>query len=354
MLKPKTIITVLSVCLLFATAAFAQTEDVKEHKTVAGDTLWGIAHKELKDPFMWPAIWKANPDIKNPRWIYPGQIIRIPSSLIQKDESDKDAVRKPKETYREPAQEEAVDIKKEAAVVSFPVVNEHLIVSAGYIAEMIPVIGKVDECMTGKAAFRNTNPDVGQVNDSASGRTLYGVNDVVYLNVDPPAKVGDKFYVVHISDEVIHPITKDTIGHVVTISGIAKVLEVKNGDTRARIIKSYSEIARGDILDTYYEIKPVMTTGKFRSPDVNGMIIAASRQTIVSASEDIVYLDRGCKDGIEIGDMFKTMAVNHHTVTNGTIQVINCKDHTATAIIRKSDAPIVPGNIFAKLEEQVK
>ena len=33
---------------------------------------------------------------------------------------------------------------------------------------------------------------------------LYGVNDVVYLNVDQPAKAGDKFYVVHISDEVIH------------------------------------------------------------------------------------------------------------------------------------------------------
>jgi hypothetical protein len=64
---------------------------------------------------------------------------------------------------------------------------------------------------------------------------------------------------------------------------------------------------------------------------------------------DIIYIDKGCKDGIEAGDMFRTIAVDAHAIPNGVIQVINCKDHTATAIIKSSRAPISPGNIFATL-----
>jgi hypothetical protein len=33
----------------------------------------------LKDPFLWPFIWKANPYIANPDLIYPGNNLAIPS-----------------------------------------------------------------------------------------------------------------------------------------------------------------------------------------------------------------------------------------------------------------------------------
>lgn len=320
----------IAILFFLSLNAFAESQKIKKHTVIKGDTLWDISASELKDPYMWPKIWEENKWLKNPHWIYPGQTIRIPLYLIQKEPPQEGTEPKPVAAFREPFEK---DLKKEIVeTIKRPLVDKSLLTASGYISDIIPGIGKIS--------------------DDPFGKTLFGNNDVVFVDMDHPVHVGDKFYVINASDRLRHPITRERIGHVITISGIVEIVEIKNGNTMAKIIQCFREIAKDDRLDSYYEIETPMTTGQFRSPNINGMVIAAGSEATILSMLDIIYLDKGCQDGIEPGDVFKTLAVGDRAIPNGIVQVISCRDFTSTAIVKKSSAAITVGNIFAPLDNE--
>jgi hypothetical protein len=49
------------------------------HTVRKGDTLWGICDYYFRNPYQWPRIWSYNPQIQNPHWIYPGDLINLRS-----------------------------------------------------------------------------------------------------------------------------------------------------------------------------------------------------------------------------------------------------------------------------------
>lgn len=53
---------------------------VRQHRVVPGDTLWHISGKYLGNPVRWPEIYRLNAGIiRNPHWIFPGQVFQIPA-----------------------------------------------------------------------------------------------------------------------------------------------------------------------------------------------------------------------------------------------------------------------------------
>jgi len=322
---------VVMIFMLFTPWCFAANMEMMEHKVVKGDTLWDISGKELKDPFLWPKIWEENKWIKDPHWIYPGQIIKIPIYLLKKEVKDS-FPQDVSEPDREPELVKEDTLMKETKEIKKPLVNKNIVIESGFLAEDIFPIGKIV--------------------DSPSEQTLFGNQDMVYVDIKKPIQKGEKFYIVKPVGPIIHPITGKSVGYIIKINGIAEIMKDRTGDVMAKIVKCFREISVEDALIPYYEVEVPMTTGKFRNPDFNGMILAAISENLYNTMLDIVYIDKGCKDGIEIGDKFRTYSVDTRAIQNGVIQVIGCRDHTATAIIESSTSPISPGNIYSNMDRR--
>ena len=69
--------------LLLASAGFAHGQVQlregfpQQYTVVTGDTLWDISGKYLREPWKWPELWQANPQIENPNLIYPGDTLSL-------------------------------------------------------------------------------------------------------------------------------------------------------------------------------------------------------------------------------------------------------------------------------------
>ena len=134
--------------------------------------------------------------------------------------------------------------------------------------------------------------------------------------------------------------------------GILEILRFEYGDTLAKITEMYEEIHSEDLLETYYEITPPLTTGEFRKPDITGYVVASRYGHLGHAKLDIVYIDKGFKDGLDIGDIVKTLNISDgHKVPSGALQIISCRETTSTAVVLENYySEVLVGNLITKME----
>ncbi len=75
-------ILVLLAGMLVTVAVYAASAPLRNghpdtYTVVRGDTLWDISAKFLAKPWLWPEIWQANPQVRNPHLIYPGDVLNL-------------------------------------------------------------------------------------------------------------------------------------------------------------------------------------------------------------------------------------------------------------------------------------
>ncbi len=284
-----------------------------------GDTLWDISGLKLTDPFLWPKIWKENPQIKNPDLIFPGQTIYIPKDLIQKQ-----VVLPPVKEVKEVAKKE---IKRPVIPKPEPlmVISPDVILSSGYIEQDVKKVGTLVS--------------------TPSGRTIIGEQDEVYIDVNRDVNVGDKFYTFRSYGMVEHPVIGEPLGELVEITGAIEVTGKEAGYIKARVIKSYSEIEIGSFLDDYYDVRPLEIM-KDRQSNVHGTVVAAKDLRYLSGRMDVVYIDKGVTDGLMPGDVLNIISSKGPERPIGKIRVISVRQNTAVALVDYCTEEIVRGDTF--------
>lgn len=295
-----------------------------EYTIKKGDTLWDISEEKIKDPFQWQKIWKANPHIKNPHLIFPDQKLNIPDELTKKEEIKEDkAVASKKSEAIQPVR---ITPKKIPVREGKYLVSREILLHSGFIADTVTAVGKIS--------------------GSPQNANILGRGDYVYIDTDKPADINNEFYIVSRLEKINHPITKNLVGHLVRIKGIMKITGEDNGNKRALILESYEDIAPNDMLAPFYDIEVPIEPLKERRPDINGIIVKLWNNYNLIGARDIVYLDKGAKDGIEIGDVFAIISSEKPHTAVGTAQIISIKDKTSVALLKKAVGEIKTGDMF--------
>lgn len=273
----------------------------KVHIIEKGDTLWDLAAKYLGNPLLWPQIWEANKYITDAHWIYPGDPLIIPTPTEVPEEKIAEELEKAPEEVSEAVEEEAEEAKEEAAEAQF----------VGIISKPRPLVSKGDILCAG---YIMNNFSQYKFRIIAAERQAlavsYSVNDIVYLDAGEAEgiKAGDKFLILHPDQEVQDPETFSPIGTFVRKAGILAVVATQQHTSTAQIIQSCFPASIGDFLTPYEEPKVPLITKPSNidryapiQSNLRGRIIFSEQNTV---GDHIVFIDRGAKDGVNVGSKF--------------------------------------------------
>jgi len=349
---------------LFAIIVFAfgahglKAEESSKHKVVKGDTLWDLSEQYLKDPLLWPKIWKLNPDIANPHMISPGEIVKIPvleerpgteapaegkGMAMEKPTTPAPAVATP------PPKKVAVDVSKKQPL-SIKVATK------AALPKMTEKKGPVDAAVA-KAYDRGIGivteeiPNMGHVLHTEEGWKSAGVGGTIFINA-PGAKIGQLYGVYRDRGEVDHPSRwTGSPGHLLSDVGIIEVIASDSTKQLARVKRAFIEVETGDLLGPVPEMPVVAPKKKGRMLKMDGTIVALENFHSIAGVDDIVYIDLGKDDGLTPGDkLFVKDGKEDDNRTSGEIMVLRVTPKTAAALVtRESDHELIPGDKVDRL-----
>ena len=331
-----------------STATPTPTENT-EYTIKQGDTLWDISNTFLKDPFLWPFIWKANPYITNPDLIYAGNKLLIPSMAPIERAMEAPAEAAPKEEA--PPVEGA--IRPKPVPTAPPAAVEEVAPAEGGRLIMpeerpAPIIDKYS--MLSAGFVNNAENDDMIVGAAETGKTIFGYDDIVYVKIHSKenVNVGDKYLIYAPLEKVRHPKTGKRYGRLIRGQGILQITAKDSSDVlTARISLSFDAIDTSSLLTPYQEPALIYHPAK-RAKDISGYILHVADHHRINGQTDIVYLDKGSVDGVEPGDRFLVYAEPEKRgfprKEIGEVLVFLVKERTATAVVSKSREEMGKGN----------
>lgn len=286
-----------------ATNADLQADAPAEYTVVKGDTLWSISGRFLKEPFKWPLLWSMNREqIKNPHLIYPGDVVRLDRSgaypelsLVSGGASglgarsaESNVVKLAPRVRAEPLST-AIPSIPGTTIAAF--LTHPLVVEEGVLASAPTVVA------------------------TEEGRVVVGAGNLAYA-----APIGDAdpiaWQIYRPGVALRDPETGELLGYEAKYVADARVRRYGHPST-IEVTRTRQEVNKGDLL--YPARESTFPSYMPRSPGkpLEGRIMAVDNGVSELGQFQVIALNRGSRDGVEVGHVLASYRRGHAISVDG-------------------------------------
>jgi hypothetical protein len=324
-----------------------------------GDTLWDITGSVWTDPFLWPKVWRNNTYIFNPDLIYPGNVILFPAAPPEPPDTMPDTMEEAMQPEPPPPPVEEIPLVEEAPPPMMEEFPEPEIVEV--VPEPVPEEPKEPDFATlaSSGFILYGHQSKGKVVAGPDGRELLAEHDIAYIlpDADSEMVLGDRLILSRKVRKVYHPKSGGYLGDLIHVLGVAEIINAEDRVKTAKILDSFDYITIEDLAIRYEELESnVSVTGEvpFEREGGAGYIIAVKEGRLSNAEPDVVYLDKGLRDGLEKGNRFIVIRQGEKTRGKevlpkrviGQLEILMALDVTSTARVIQSSEPIEKGDLY--------
>ncbi|MCB1684840.1 MAG: LysM peptidoglycan-binding domain-containing protein [Pseudomonadales bacterium] len=259
------------------------------YTVVKGDTLWDISGKFLQRPWLWPELWRNNPQIENPHLIYPGDRIALvyidgqPRLMLERGDAGRTVRMTPSDTETlhpeiryEPLESAIPAIRLDAIqgfLVQNRVVDPEVLSNAPYVVQ------------------------------GESERLILGAGDRLYIRGLLPES--ESFNLVRRGPLYVDPQTNEVLGREATYIGLGQVVGQEADIATMIMSDTREEVQIGDrVLPT--EERRVDSTFFPSAPSqsIRGEIISVFGGVTQVGQYDVVVINRGEREMLKVGNVF--------------------------------------------------
>lgn len=295
--------------LLVAVGGIAQAEvqlkadHPEQYTVVKGDTLWGISGRFLREPWKWPELWHANPQVENPHLIYPGDSLSLvyvdgqPRLMLNRGTSRGTIKLSP--IVRTTPMAEAIPTIPLEAINSFLLSNRIIDSVDQFKGAPYIVAGNAERVISGSG-------------DRVYGRGVFEDNIPVY-GIFRQGKT------------YVDPDTQEFLGINADDVGSAEILDMEEDIATMMLTRVTQEARIGDRLFPSEE-RAITSTFMPSEPeeDINGVILDIPRGVTQIGQFDVVTLNKGARDGLKDGNVlavYKTGETVRDRVTGENVKI---------------------------------
>ncbi|MDF2641903.1 MAG: LysM peptidoglycan-binding protein [Pseudomonas sp.] len=275
----------------------------QRYTVVPGDTLWDISGKFLSEPWKWREVWRANPQVRDPDLIYPGDSLILsyvdgqPRVTLSRGESRGTIKLSPR--VRSTPTVEAIPSIPLGAINAFLISNR--IVDSAEQFQEAPYI------VAGNAE-----------------RVLSGSGDRIYVRgtLDPQHSVYGLF---RQGKTYTDPQTEEVLGINADNIGSGEIVATEGDVSTLVLQRSNQEVRLGDRLFSSEE-RAINSTFMPTPPqtEIDGLILDVPRGVTQVGEYDVVTLNKGKRDGLTEGNVlaiYKTGETVRDRITGESVKI---------------------------------